>query len=610
MKTRFKLLFAALGTISFFPSVMAATWTGASSGSWAASGNWTGTAPDNITPQSILFDATSTANLTQTLNASYTLSGITVASPTGAVTVNNGTGTNVLTIGSSGIDLSAATQNLTIVGSNVTIGADQNWNVQTGRTLNVGSSGGTITLTNKLTKTGDGTFTLGGTGATTLTGAGVLEINGGTFTNNMQSGSGSTGRSGATTLTSGTLNISTSISMFGTGALNLNGGAIGSGTTTGRNISNSVNIGGSVRFGGSGLSSGTMTFSGPIDFGGATRSLDSSITGGQGTIFSGKVSNGGLTLNGASTGILTLSNDTNDFTGATTLTSGYLAISNSALATSASVSMAASTRLFIGVNGTTKINNLSGAGTSAIRTDFTITGTSGARALEVTQTSDGTFAGTFTEGGSRPISLTKKGSATLTLSNSTLSYTGATTVDAGKLVINGATSSTTTVNTGGTLGGSGTVGALTVKTGGTLAPGESPGILNSGNLTLEDGSTLAIELNGTTLGTQYDQVNATGTVSLAGLLVLTAGFTPTNGDLFFIIRNNLSDAVSGTFSGLADGSSVFAGLQEFKISYFANAEGSPSFTGGNDVALMAVPEPAAAVLGGLGLLMLLRRRAR
>jgi autotransporter-associated beta strand protein len=353
-----------------------------------------------------------------------------------------------------------------------------------------------------------------------------------------------------------------------------------------------------------------MTFSGPIDFGGATRSLDSSITGGQGTIFSGKVSNGGLTLNGGSTGILTLSNDTNDFTGATTITSGYLAISNSALATSTSVSMAASTRLFIGVNGTTKINNLSGTSTSEIRSDFTITGTSGSRALEITQTTDGTFAGTFTEGSSRPISLTKKGSSTLTLSNSTLSYTGATTVDAGKLVINGATASTATVNTGGTLGGTGTVGALTVKGGGTLAPGNSPGILNSGNLTLEGGSTLAIELNGTALGTQYDQVNVTGTVSLAGLLALTAGFTPTNGEIFFIIKNNLSDAVAGTFSGLADGSSVFAGLQEFKISYFANAEGIPSFTGGNDVALMAVPEPAAAMLGGLGLLMLLRRRAR
>jgi hypothetical protein len=37
--------------------------------------------------------------------------------------------------------------------------------------------------------------------------------------------------------------------------------------------------------------------------------------------------------------------------------------------------------------------------------------------------------------------------------------------------------------------------------------------------------------------------------------------------------------------------------------------GTNQFTGGNDVALMAaVPEPRAALIGGLGLLALLRRR--
>ena len=48
--------------------------------------------------------------------------------------------------------------------------------------------------------------------------------------------------------------------------------------------------------------------------------------------------------------------------------------------------------------------------------------------------------------------------------------------------------------------------------------------------------------------------------------------------------------------------------QEYQITYQANFEDAPSFTGGNDVALMAVPEPAAALLGGLGMLGLLRRR--
>ena len=36
--------------------------------------------------------------------------------------------------------------------------------------------------------------------------------------------------------------------------------------------------------------------------------------------------------------------------------------------------------------------------------------------------------------------------------------------------------------------------------------------------------------------------------------------------------------------------------------------GTSSSTGGNDLAIQAIPEPGATLLGGLGLLMLLRRR--
>ena len=48
---------------------------------------------------------------------------------------------------------------------------------------------------------------------------------------------------------------------------------------------------------------------------------------------------------------------------------------------------------------------------------------------------------------------------------------------------------------------------------------------------------------------------------------------------------------------------------DWQISYTGNSTGN-TFTGGNDIALMAVaiPEPRAALLGGLGLLALLRRR--
>ncbi|MES2570622.1 MAG: PEP-CTERM sorting domain-containing protein, partial [Verrucomicrobiota bacterium] len=72
------------------------------------------------------------------------------------------------------------------------------------------------------------------------------------------------------------------------------------------------------------------------------------------------------------------------------------------------------------------------------------------------------------------------------------------------------------------------------------------------------------------------------------------------GDLFFILVNDggMEDPIVGTFSGFADGASLFSSAgQEYVISYFGDA-GSNSFTGGNDLVLMAVPEP-----GSFGLLM-------
>ncbi len=206
--------------------------------------------------------------------------------------------------------------------------------------------------------------------------------------------------------------------------------------------------------------------------------------------------------------------------------------------------------------------------------------------------------------------VTKSGLGTFTLNGASNSYSGATSVDGGKLVVNGnITTSITTVNTGGTLGGSGTVGALTINSGGFHTPGNSPGIQNTGNYS--NAGTLGIEIDGATVGTGYDQVNVTGTVTLSGLLSVTMGYTPAANALFFILANDLSDPIVGTFSNASvDGSIYNLGGQDFRISYFGNqtSPGVGTFTGGNDVVLTAIPEPSAALLGGLGMLMLLRRR--
>jgi autotransporter-associated beta strand protein len=261
----------------------------------------------------------------------------------------------------------------------------------------------------------------------------------------------------------------------------------------------------------------------------------------------------------------------------------------------------------------------------------TVTNSSGTAAtLTINNSADFTFGGAnFNAANSATtraqitgnLALVKDGAGTFTLggtlangaSDGGHTYSGTTTVTDGKLVVNSniSTSLLTTVQTGATLGGTGTVGALTVDLGGTLAPGNSPGILNVNGAYTQNG-TLSLELNGTVAGTlsnQHDQVNVTGSVTLNGLLAATVGYVPAPNDLLFILLNDDvgSDAVSGTFTGLAQGDTVTLDGYDWKISYTADSVGG-TFLGGNDVALMAVPEPGAALLGSLGMLALLRRR--
>lgn len=182
---------------------------------------------------------------------------------------------------------------------------------------------------------------------------------------------------------------------------------------------------------------------------------------------------------------------------------------------------------------------------------------------------------------------TKLGAGTLTLS-ATNTYSGTTTVSEGKLIVSGSIGTATTVASGAILGGAGTVAAVTVSSGGTLAPGASPGILYTGNLTLASGSTLEIELGGTTAG-QYDQVDVTGAVTLTGSTLsgaFSGGYAVGATTTFTIINNDGSDAVTGTFSGLAEGGTFTFGGTSFKISYVGGT--------GNDVTLTytaAAPEP-------------------
>ncbi len=121
--------------------------------------------------------------------------------------------------------------------------------------------------------------------------------------------------------------------------------------------------------------------------------------------------------------------------------------------------------------------------------------------------------------------IVKAGAGTLQTTG-TNTYTGATTVGNGTLLVSGSVASAVVVN-GGTLGGTGTISnSVVVNSGGTLSPGSSIGTVTIiSNLTLNAGSTSHFEVNGST--PVNDAVVAGGTVVYGGTLqiVPTGSFT-------------------------------------------------------------------------------------
>ncbi len=267
------------------------------------------------------------------------------------------------------------------------------------------------------------------------------------------------------------------------------------------------------------------------------------------------------------------------------------------------------------------------------------------------------------DGGTR--SLTKAGDGTLTLSNATNSYGGATNVNAGTLIVSGGISGSgavnvnggnleadglitgaVTVNSGELLGNGGTVGGITAN-GGTVAPGLKVGSAATGTLTangpvnLNDGSSFNIRVgvlgkSGApgSLVTDNDQLKVTGdanTVTLTGKVTLNIsvgagvvnGSTPGQflGYVYEILNGGYS---SGTFSSLyingvlannSGGNVYTTGSYTVEIMYGYDGGTFVAGTGdGTDVAVQldSVPEPGTwgMLLGGLAMLMAIQRRRR
>lgn len=356
-----------------------------------------------------------------------------------------------------------------------------------------------------------------------------------------------------------------------------------------------------IVLGGSVTTTGTQTYSGPVTLSSnvsltaselmvssttnlashtltaITSSLDSHLVG----VVTGA---GGITMAGS--GYLKL-DAANTYAGLTTVNSGEVwATNSSALGTTGASSgtvVAAGAEVF--VTGNFAINeDLALAGRLAVGNANSAVWSgpitvSGGSAVVDTDLAGSAIDVTGIISGTNGLIKTGAGQVNLSAVNT---YTGSTTVQAGTLVVNGQLTDGASVESGATLKGAGTIGgSVTIQSGADLAPGNSPGIIHTGNFDLQAGSTLSMEIDGkTTPGAEYDQVNVTGTVTLAGTLAILDNSTDTGvtNDTITLINNDGTDAVSGTFTGLANGSVFTINGESWRLLYNGGD--------GNDVVLV------------------------
>ena len=105
----------------------------------------------------------------------------------------------------------------------------------------------------------------------------------------------------------------------------------------------------------------------------------------------------------------------------------------------------------------------------------------------------------------------------------------------------------------------------------------APGSLKTAVLSFTSTGVYSVDLAGTTAGSGYSQLTATGPINLAGAtlsLLVGSGFNPSTGTVFDILVNSSGSAITGTFANLAQGATVTApGGEQFSISYLGGSSG-------------------------------------
>ncbi|WP_079435627.1 DUF4347 domain-containing protein [Zoogloea sp. LCSB751] len=547
--------------------------------------------------------ADNTGSQTLILGSAFASTGTTLA---GNVSISES-----LTVNTDAVD-----SGTTLAGNQITLGSGTVLTVtnQAGKTSTISSvlagSGG-------LTKTGAGTLTLSGantyTGTTTVSAGGLT-----TGTANVIADTSAVSVASGATLTLGGNETVGSLAGAGTVALGANtlttgggnasttfsGVISGSGGVTKTGAGTFTLLGSNTYIGTTSVSSGTLSIAADANLGAGTVSLASGtalditdtttvdnaldlsgagyatldVATGRTATLSGQIS-GAQKLYLSQAGTVVLSNTGNEaaWSGDIEVRQGTLSVASDDALSSGSLQL---NNGAFSISGTTTIDNAIQLLNSA-----------------TVQTSDNvTLSGAITNGGG----LTKAGSGSITLAHSGIvADAGATTVTAGTLALQGDANNTLTgydgqitVSSGASLAGSDWLNdTLTIASGGKLTLGVTGTNDGVGHFTIDSGANLVVggtlEMNAAG-ASSYDQIVVqNGAVTLTGSTLsftLKTGYVPTVGDHLTLIDNQGSSAVVGTFSGLAEGSTLTAGGASFQISYVGGT--------GNDVVLTRLAPPA------------------
>lgn len=358
--------------------------------------------------------------------------------------------------------------------------------LSTGRATTLGTGGGTFEVTS-------GVFAhngvIDGPGSLTKTGAGTMEVNG------VNTFAGGTHVNGGILVANvpGALGSSGPISADGSATLQMKGGF----DLGGRQIENR---GGYIEL----YDAGTLGNAQVTNYGGYTYLLGSSTAADATIVNSGGIMSFQDGSSGGNSHVTTHSGSLTEFRGWSTPGNAVL------------VANAGGTVDFSGTNGPAFNNRLTaasiaGAGRFLLGRNQLTVGSDNSSTTVSGMIEDGGPGG-GTGGG-----LVKIGAGTLTLAG-TNTYTGATQVNGGTLVVNGSVAGAVDIYSGATLAGNGSVGSTVIAAGGTLAPGNSIGTLTvNGDLRLDAGSTYLVEADPDS--SAGDRVLVTGTATLGGAVL-------------------------------------------------------------------------------------------